>query len=315
MARPMGCSDRDSRDAATPSTPSTGTSSTPSTAVTISRPSVRVPVLSNATHRTEASRSRCAPPLMRTPARAAAVSADTMDTGVEMTSAHGQATTSSAIARYPHTDGSPPANTGGTMASSTARTTTAGVYTRANLSTNACTGARCRCACSTSLTMCASVVSDAGRVTRSSIAPEPLIEPAKTSSPGRFSAGHDSPVIGAWLTDDTPWTTVPSSGMRCPGRTTTTSPTATDETGSSRSAPARRTVAVAGARVMSARMACRARSMLRASSHPAMAYNQITVAASSHSSRTRAPTTATTISALMSSTRARTARHARAAGV
>ena len=60
-----------------------------------SRPCVRVPVLSKATHCTAASCSSLAPPLIRTPLRAAAASADTIDTGVEITSAHGHEITSS----------------------------------------------------------------------------------------------------------------------------------------------------------------------------------------------------------------------------
>ena len=73
------------------------------TSVTFSSPVVSVPVLSNATTRTPARRSRCAPPLISTPFRAAAESAATIDTGVEITSAHGHAMTSSTSARYNHT--------------------------------------------------------------------------------------------------------------------------------------------------------------------------------------------------------------------
>ena len=71
-------------------------------------PRVSVPVLSNATARTAARRSRCAPPLMRTPLRAAAESADTIDTGVEMTSAQGHEITSSTRDRYSHVATSAP---------------------------------------------------------------------------------------------------------------------------------------------------------------------------------------------------------------
>ena len=45
--------------------------------------------------------------------------------------------------------------------------------------------------------MRASMVSCAGWVTSTSMAPSPLMEPAKTWAPGIFSAGRDSPVIGA----------------------------------------------------------------------------------------------------------------------
>ena len=74
--------------------PFNGTTSTTSGA-----PRVSVPVLSNAMQRTTLVRSRCTPPLMSTPLRAAPASAATIETGVEMTSAHGHDTTSSTSAR------------------------------------------------------------------------------------------------------------------------------------------------------------------------------------------------------------------------
>ncbi len=94
----------DARCAGSPPPPvaarrSAGTPSSGTTSVTTGVPCVSVPVLSNARLRTAASRSRCAPPLMSTPRRAPAASADTTATGVAMTSAHGQAITSSTSAR------------------------------------------------------------------------------------------------------------------------------------------------------------------------------------------------------------------------
>src|SRR4051812_38534185 len=77
------------------------------TSTTSGVPRVSVPVLSNATQRTRLVRSRYAPPLISTPLRAAPASAATIDTGVEMTSAHGQETTSSTRARYSHTSQTP----------------------------------------------------------------------------------------------------------------------------------------------------------------------------------------------------------------
>ena len=62
-------------------------------------PFVSVPVLSNATHRTVPTRSRCTPPLINTPLRAAVAMADTTETGVEMTSAQGHEITSRTSAR------------------------------------------------------------------------------------------------------------------------------------------------------------------------------------------------------------------------
>ena len=69
------------------------------TSFTRGSPRVSVPVLSNATTRTSASRSRWAPPLMSTPFLAAAESAATIETGVEITSAQGQAMTRSTSER------------------------------------------------------------------------------------------------------------------------------------------------------------------------------------------------------------------------
>ena len=45
--------------------------------------------------------------------------------------------------------------------------------------------------------MRASVVSEAGRVARSSITPWPFTVPANTASPGPFQTGTDSPVTSA----------------------------------------------------------------------------------------------------------------------
>ena len=63
-------------------------------------PRVRVPVLSKAMARRRRAASRCTPPLMSRPKRAARARALTRVTGVAMTSAQGQAMTSSASARY-----------------------------------------------------------------------------------------------------------------------------------------------------------------------------------------------------------------------
>ena len=99
IARPMGCSERDSSDAASWRTVRASRRSSGDDADDVERRWVNVPVLSNATQRTSARRSRCAPPLIRTPLRAAAASAETIETGVEMTSAQGQEITSRTSAR------------------------------------------------------------------------------------------------------------------------------------------------------------------------------------------------------------------------
>ena len=68
-------------------------------AVTVGLPSVRVPVLSKAMARSEPSSSRGAPPLMRTPPRAARAMPAKTALGVAIANAHGLAATSTAMAR------------------------------------------------------------------------------------------------------------------------------------------------------------------------------------------------------------------------
>jgi len=65
--------------------------------------------------------------LINTPFRAAAASADTIDTGVEMTRAHGQEMTSRTSDRYTQTDQLAPKISGGASATITAIASTAGV--------------------------------------------------------------------------------------------------------------------------------------------------------------------------------------------
>ena len=99
IAWAIGWSERCSIDAASATTSPADTPLSGTTSTISGMPRVSVPVLSNATQRTVPVRSRCAPPLISTPLRAALVSAATIDTGVEMTSAHGHETTSSTSAR------------------------------------------------------------------------------------------------------------------------------------------------------------------------------------------------------------------------
>src|SRR5579885_2438784 len=140
--------------------------------------------------------SRWMPPLINTPPRAAAASPLTIETGVEITSAQGQAITSMVKALVNHIPQSPNPTRGGAMATTTAPTTTAGVYTREKRSTNVWEGARDAWASSTAWVIRARVVSSTNYVTRTSSSPFTLIEPAKTSAPGCLSTGMDSPVIG-----------------------------------------------------------------------------------------------------------------------
>ena len=99
MARSTGCGERAATAAAVASTVLASTPSMGRTSTTLRTPCVSVPVLSTATAAMAARRSRCRPPLISTPCRAAAASADTIEIGVLSTSAHGQAMTSSTSAR------------------------------------------------------------------------------------------------------------------------------------------------------------------------------------------------------------------------
>src|SRR6266542_404576 len=127
MASAIGCADRRSTAAASATTDATPAPFSGTTSTTSGTPCVNVPVLSNATHLTALVRSRCTPPLISTPLRAAPASAATTDTGVEMTSAHGQETTSRTSARYIHACQLTWKASGGTIATTTARAMTAGV--------------------------------------------------------------------------------------------------------------------------------------------------------------------------------------------
>jgi len=95
--------------------------------------------------------------LISTPWRAAEVKAAMMATGVEITRAQGQAATSNINARYDHIENCGidkcesenwELKIGGIVATAIASRNTAGVYVRANLSTNCCVGALRACASS-----------------------------------------------------------------------------------------------------------------------------------------------------------------------
>ncbi|OPY28352.1 MAG: hypothetical protein A4E28_01609 [Methanocella sp. PtaU1.Bin125] len=111
----------------------------------------------------------------------------------------------------------------------------------------------------------ASVVSSPLRVVAISMVPISLIVPVKTWSPGLLLTGTDSPVIDAWFTWASPLATVPSTGIFSPALTITTSPGLTSSGATVRISSPRRTEAVAGARLISARSAFRVRSTVSAS--------------------------------------------------
>ena len=105
--------------------------------------------------------------------------------------------------------------------------------------------------------ICASTVSPPTRVALISKEPLAFTVPPITSDPPAFSTGTGSPVIidSSTKLDPFPSITDPSTGMRSPGRTITTSPGNTSSMGTSISRPPRRTRAV---------LACRPRSFFSA---------------------------------------------------
>ncbi len=124
--------------------------------------------------------------------------------------------------------------------------------------------------------------------------------PANTASPGAFSIGRLSPVIGAWFTLERPSTSSPSRPMRSPGRTRTIAPSTTSAAATDAQLPSGwRTVAVSGASRIRPWIALRARSSDFASISSAMVNSTITIAASGHWPISIAPVTAMLISALM----------------
>ncbi len=103
-------------------------------------------------------------------------------------------------------------------------------------------------ASSTNSIICANVVSAPTFVALNLKYPVLLVVAAITLSPIFFSTGILSPVNAAWSIEVDPSIITPSTGMFCPGLTTTISSTITSSTETSISFPSRITVAVFGAR-------------------------------------------------------------------
>ena len=109
-------------------------------------------------------------------------------------------------------------------------------------------------ACSTSWRIRLAAESWNPRVTSTRKAPDRLTQPANTSSPAPQSRGRDSPVraeASSWLS---PSSTLPSRGIRSPGRSRMVCPTATSFASTVRSAPFSSTLAWSGRMSMRERM-------------------------------------------------------------
>ena len=162
-----------------------------------------------------------------------------------MTSAHGQDATRNVSARYTQTR-QPPRITDGTMASTAARPTTIGVYTRANTVMKRSTGALRSCASSTIVRIRLTEDSASGLVTRAVITPLRETKPASTVSPGSALRATLSPVSAEVSISLMPVSTTASSGTRSPGRMRISSPTCTCAGSTAAYAPSRRTNASSG---------------------------------------------------------------------
>ncbi len=159
---------------------------------------------------------------------------------------------------------------------------TTGTNTALTRSTSRWIGALRAWASSTSRTMRASVVSAPTAPVRTSSLPSPLIAPPVTRAPGDFATGRLSPVSRASSAVLSPSSTVPSTAMRSPGRTTTRSPTRTRPIGISISLPsARRTNARSGRSAVNARIAAPVCRRARPSSHLPSSTRVMTTAAAS----------------------------------
>ena len=118
-----------------------------------------------------------------------------------------------------------------------ARQMTVGTKKALTRSTRRCTGALELCARRTEAMMRASSVAAPTR--RAVMRSEPFMQrvPAVTSSPSVFSTGIGSPESILSSTDAGPLSTVPSTGMRSPGRTNSVSPGRMDEISTVRCEP------------------------------------------------------------------------------
>nr|WP_275106494.1 hypothetical protein [Nocardioides daphniae] len=186
--------------------------------LTVGRPWVNVPVLSNATDRTPANVSRAPPSLMITLSFAAELMPPMKATGAAISNGHGVATTSTSAKRT----GSPLSH----HAMPAIRSETA-VKGTAYRSARRTIGARDETAASTSCTIVAYCDSPAVLVARIVKVAVPFIVPDSSAAPASYVTGTGSPV-----TDDSSMTarsesSTPSTGRISEERTSSASPTST----------------------------------------------------------------------------------------
>ncbi len=213
-------------------------------------PRVRVPVLSSTMQSTLPMFSRAKASLMRMWFWAPFPMPTIRAVGVARPMAHGQAITrtETAVSRAMGKWEAPPTSI--QMPNVTrAIIRTAGTNTALTLSAIFCTGALLPWASRTMRTIWARTVPLPTWVARIVNEPSWLMVPARTLSPGCFSVGRGSPLIILSSTYESPSSTMPSTGIRSPGRTTTRSPTCSIEIGISFSV---RGIALVGVDIMDA---------------------------------------------------------------
>ena len=142
----------------------------------------------------------------------------------------------------------------------------AGTNTAATLSARAWMGALLPWASWTSRMIWAKTVSLPTAAALNFKSPSPLIVPPTTLSPDCLSTGNGSPLSMDSSTDDAPSVTMPSTGMRSPGRTSTVSSICTCVMGISFSMSFSTMVATLGRSPISLRMAPPVRPLVRDSS-------------------------------------------------
>ena len=263
MARPTGCSESLSSAnamlARSASLPLSGMRS-----VSVMRPLVSVPVLSSTTVSIRRERSSASPPRIRMPSCAPRPVPTRIAVGVANPSAHGHAMIKTATAATRPCVGLP-ASTHQARKVRIAAPITTGTKIALTRSTSFCTGAFSAWACSTRRAICASAVSAPIALARTLITPCWLIVAPATESPTCLSSGTDSPVKTDSSTAEAPSTITPSTGIRSPGRTRTTSPTITSSIATIVSTPSRSTRASFAPSASKARSALEARPRARAS--------------------------------------------------
>ena len=205
-----------------------------------------VPVLSNTTVLILWAVSKACPDLIRIPCSAPLPVPTIIATGVASPNAQGQEITNTLMAQFSANSKVAPDNIQ-IAAVMREMPITIGTNTPAMRSASLAIGAFVAEASSTRRIICAKVVSLPTLLAVKRINPPLFIVAPMTESPGSFSTGILSPVMADWSILVWPSVMIPSTGMRCPGFTSTVSPIITCSTGTSNCVPLRSMVAVFGA--------------------------------------------------------------------